>query len=44
LDSSVVARAIDLDQQPRLEAGEVGDVRTDGRLPPEPVALKLLAA
>jgi hypothetical protein len=44
LDSSVVARAVDLDQQPRLEAGEVSDVRTDGRLPPEPVAAKLLAA
>ena len=43
-NSIVVTRAVDLDQQPRLEAGEVGNVRTDGRLPPEPVALKLLAA
>jgi hypothetical protein len=25
-----VTRAVDLDQQPRLEAGEVGNVRTDG--------------
>jgi hypothetical protein len=44
LGSSVVGRAVDLDQQPRLEAREVSDVRTNGRLPPEPVAAKLSLA
>jgi len=39
-----MSRAVDLDQQPRLQAGKVGDIRTDGRLPPEAVAPKLLAA
>ena len=59
-NSIVVTRAVDLDQQPRLEAGDplprptagyspdslAGEslVRTNGRLPPEPVTLKLLAA
>jgi hypothetical protein len=43
-DLSIVGRTVDLDQQPRLEAGEVGNVRTDRRLPPEPVTSKLAAA
>jgi hypothetical protein len=41
---SVVDRPVDLDQQSRLEAGEVDDVRTDRRLPAEAVAPKLPAA